>query len=92
MNGLQFVEIFVLFYFMNGSDYDNSVKYLCMFFWVCVFEFDEEDIKFEFWGLKEVVQLGEFDLDVYLKKLVWRGQSLLDFVVYCQLGKNNCDM
>lgn len=92
MNGLQSAETPVPSYFMNGSDHDNSVKYPCMSPRVRVLEPDEEDIKLELWGLKEAVQSGELDLDAYLKKPAWRGQSLLDSAAYCQLGKNNCDM
>lgn len=96
MYGLQLAETPIPSHFINGSDHDNCVKYPCMSPRVRVpdHEPDEEDIKLELWGLKEAVQSGEVDLNVYLKRPAWRDQNVSDSTTYMyrRLGKENCDM
>lgn len=73
--------MFFLLFFDKGI----SMFYLYKLFLVIGVDCDEEDIRLELWGLKEVVYFGEFDINVYFRKLVWKDDCFLSLFV----GKYN---
>lgn len=77
----------------SGSPRSNNVKYPYRSPRVSELD-EEEDFKLELWGLKEAVNSGDLDLNVYLKKPAWKDHSFSSFADSTaphQLGKN-CDL